>query len=237
MWDPDWSAVDRFTFGPGWTLGTYFIDHTTGFYLPGVGSFQFDQSWEPSHLHGYEGDDFVAQWFDMNAPLVLPARGDIPAQEAYKTLYQNSTGVTAYFSWNNNLIATIDKAGARKDWWFPNDDTENLTQIVEADGRVTYFLQVQTPWEWAIQTADGTVTYFAINDDGSGTIRTRDGWSTDIWPRSDFFGTITQSFKSQDSNDSTNEVNVLVTWDSSGLQPPNTVTRIARNNSIVYPIG
>lgn len=233
VWDPNLEAIDRYSFGPGWTLNTSFMDVNV-FYIPGVGSYAYDQTWEPSHLHGYEGDDYVANWF-ADAPVTLPARGDIPAQDAYKTLYRNSTGVTAYFSWNGNLIATIDKSGARKDWWFQDDVTTNLAQIVESDGRVTYFLEVRTPWEWAIQAPDGKTTYLSFDADGSGTIRTVPSGVSSFFPKQTFFGVTTSRYEYQDLENSANDVSITLTWDTN--RPAGTVTRIERNNVIVYPVG
>jgi len=142
-WDSTITGIDRYSLGPGWTLGEAFVDVTdwgAKIYVPGHGLMESDAT-RVSGLACYDGRDVIFRW-DSG---VVPGRGALPDRAYTSTLaHFDPTDLetpvrTDYFGAHGEVIASIDADGTRTDRLYDVIAPARLTRIVHDDGRETTF--------------------------------------------------------------------------------------------------
>ena len=131
------ASIDRSGLGAGWTIGSSFVN-VAGLkrvYPSGGGSYLLDPS-EPSGLKDYKLHDLTFS----TAIGTLPARaGAAAVNYAYTLTYDD--GHVDYFDVNGNLVARVDRFGARTDitWRARANNVWQPTSIIDSYGLTTTF--------------------------------------------------------------------------------------------------
>jgi hypothetical protein len=241
VWDQARAAggLDRSGFGPGWSLGTSFIDPATPatVYPANGGAYVAGGSY-PSGLRDYPLQDLAY----TRASGTLPARAGLPAT-GYAFVLSYDDGRTDYFDGHGNLITRTDRFGncTVLTWQPLGGGRWAPSSIVDGYGQATTFSY--TPSSVVVSApprSDGVVARTTITLDATRRVTsvTDPAGAAAHFAYSPVFGSPVELLTSVTS---ASQARTLITYQSIGYQPGLTavqaVVTVDASDTVLGPGG